>query len=195
VTAPFLSAVGARRGHFRYESGYHSDFWMDLETLCARPAAIQPFATELAERLRQYDVDAVCGPMNEGALIALMVATALQCEFTYAERFASAGTDTLFPVEYRVPLASHAIVRGRRVAIINDVISAGSAVRGAFTSLQLCGAEVIAVAALLVVGNSFDAFALSHKLPVETLSREAGNLWTPSECPLCRARVPLEHAC
>src|SRR5437870_1450343 len=28
-----LSSVRARRGHFELESGHHSDFWLDLETL------------------------------------------------------------------------------------------------------------------------------------------------------------------
>ena len=51
MTAPFLSSVGARRGHFRYESGHHSDFWMDLETLCARPTVVRPFAAELARKI------------------------------------------------------------------------------------------------------------------------------------------------
>ena len=54
-----LSTVGVRRGHFRFESGHHSDVWMDLETLCLRPAAIQPFSAALADRLRPYRVDAV----------------------------------------------------------------------------------------------------------------------------------------
>lgn len=195
MTAPFLSTVSARRGHFKYESGHHSDFWMNLDTLCARPTLIQPFAADLAKRLRQYEVDAVCGPMNEGALIALMVANALDCEFTYAERFDNARAEALYPVEYRLPPASCALVRGKRVAIVNDVISAGSAVRGTFTNLELCGAEVTAVATLLVVGDSFEPFARSHKIAVETLSREPGHLWTPGECPLCRSGVPLEHPC
>jgi orotate phosphoribosyltransferase len=195
VTAPFLSSVGARRGHFRYESGHHSDFWMDLETLCARPTTIQPFAEQLAQRLQQYDVDAVCGPMNEGALIALMVAAALDCEFTYAERFDNGGSESLYPVEYRLPRASRAIVRGKRVAIVNDVISAGSAVRGTFTNLASCNAEVVAVATLLVVGDTFEQFARSQHVPVETLSRETGHLWLPAECPLCRSGVPLDQAC
>jgi orotate phosphoribosyltransferase len=194
MRSPFLSSIAARRGHFRYESGHHSDFWMDLETLCARPTAILPFASELAARLRRYDVAVVCGPMNEGALVALMVAAALDCQFTYAERFVAGDSGGLYPVAYRLPPPSHAIVDGKRVAIVNDVISAGSAVRGTLADLDTCGARVVAVAALLVVGESFDAFARSRDIAVETLAREPGNLWTPTDCPLCRDGVPLEDA-
>jgi orotate phosphoribosyltransferase len=192
MTESFLASVAARRGHFRLESGHHGDFWLDLETLCLRPATIRPFATELAARLRPYDVDAVCGPLNEGAFVALMVAGALDCDFTYAERLADPAREALFPVEYRLPKPLHAIVRGRRVAIVNDVVGAGSAVRGAFTHLQTLDARVVAVASLLVLGTKFSEFARDHDLPLEALATLPNNLWEPGDCPLCRSGVPLE---
>jgi orotate phosphoribosyltransferase len=174
------------------ESGYHTDSWMDLETLCLHPASIAPHAIELAGRLRAYDIDAVCGPLNEGAFIALMVATELHCEFTYAERFAKASRDELFSVDYRLPPTLRATVHGRRVAIVNDVISTGSAARGALADLDACGATVVAIGTLLIVGSTFVDFARDRGVRVEALSTADANLWAPEECPLCRAGVPLE---
>src|SRR5437763_6543590 len=193
MSEPFLSSVGARRGHFRLESGHHSDFWMDLESLCLPPAAIQPFAARLAARLRGYDVAAVCGPLNEGAFVALMVASELQCDFTYAERFADPGRDSLFPVTYRLPTMLGPFVRGRRVAIVNDVISAGSAVRGAFADVDRLGACVVAIGSLLVLGAEIHAFAAERRVAVETLAQEPAKLWTPADCPLCRSGIALEN--
>jgi orotate phosphoribosyltransferase len=188
----FLSTVQSRRGHFRMESGFHTDAWMDLETLFLRPTAIKPFAAQLAERLRRYEVDAVCGPLNEGSFVALMVASELDCEFTYAERFADPARDDVFSIEYRLPSALRGTVRGRRVAIVNDVISAGSAVRGALADLAACGATVVAIGALLVLGSAFVAFARERRIPLDTLAEAAANLWSPAACPLCRSGVPLE---
>jgi orotate phosphoribosyltransferase len=187
-----LSAVRGRDGHFRFESGHHGDFWMDLETLCVRPAAIRAFAADLAGRLRPHGVDAVCGPLNEGAFIALMVATELDCDFTYAERFANPTHDALFPVEYRLPGAQHSLVRARRVAIVNDVISAGSAVRGAYANLQTLGAQVVAVGSLAVLGTPFVTFARERALPLEAFAHLPHHLWMPAECPLCQRGVPVE---
>ena len=103
------------------------------------------------------DVDAVCGPLVEGAFVALMVASDLGVEFYYTERFApqaDGSPQSLFPVEYRVPAVLRDRLRGKRVAIVNDVISAGSAVRGTLVDLEACGAETVAMAALAVLGPS-----------------------------------------
>ncbi|HZR25396.1 MAG TPA: hypothetical protein VFA59_17505 [Vicinamibacterales bacterium] len=186
----YLGSVVSRRGHFRMESGYHADLWMDLETLCKRPDAIRPFARQLADRLRVHDVDAVCGPLNEGAFVALMVTEELGVDFTYAERIATAST-ALFPVRYELPQPLRPVVASRRVAIVNDVISAGSAVRGAYEGLIAAGATVVAIGALLVLGDAIGRFAGEHGVTVIALSREDYSMWTPDACPLCAAGVAI----
>ena len=80
-----------------------------------------------------------------------------------------------------------------RVAIVNDVISAGSAVRGAYEHLRSLQANVVAVASLVVLGEEFTRFAESRELPVIALLRKSHNLWKLEDCPLCAQRVPLEH--
>ena len=188
-----LPSVAGRRGHFQTESGYHTDVWLDLETLCRRPATIHPLARQVAARLRAYAVDAVCGPLNEGAFVALMVAADLGCDFTYAERFADrAESGRLFPIRYRLPRPLRPLVAGRRVAIVNDVVSAGSAVRGTFEDLRAHDAQVVAIGCLLVMGDAIDAFAGEHGLAVETLERLPYQLWKPETCPLCQAGKPVE---
>jgi orotate phosphoribosyltransferase len=187
-----LSLVRGRQGHFKLESGHHGDLWLPLETLCLRSREIQPFAARLAAKLRRYKVEAVCGPLVEGAYIALLVSLELGCNFVYAERFANMAHKGLYPVEYRLPKALHAAVESKRVAIVNDVISAGSAVRGAFFDLQSIGADVVAIGALLALGDSIAGFAAEHQVALELLQQMPHNLWTPSRCPLCAAGQPLE---
>jgi orotate phosphoribosyltransferase len=188
-----LSLVNGRTGHFRFESGHHGDRWMDLETLCLRGRVVRPFAVELAGRLAKYEVEVVCGPLVEGAFIALLVSLELGCEFTYAERFlADATHEGLFPVQYRLPKSLHSAVKGKRVAIVNDVVSAGSAVRGAFADLQALGANVVAISALLGLGESITRFAAEQGVSLELLEQMPHHLWTPATCPLCAAGEPLE---
>jgi orotate phosphoribosyltransferase len=187
-----VAAIPTRRGHFRLESGHHGELWMTLETLCRTPLGLRPSIEALAERLRHHSIDVACGPLNEGAFIALMVAQELSCGFAYAERFVRPDKDGLFPVEYRLPAAQRAIVEGKRVAILNDVTSAGSAVRGTYEDLQRLNAHVVAIGSFLVLGNAINDFACERSLQVEALERRPYNIWTPADCPLCRDGVPLE---
>jgi orotate phosphoribosyltransferase len=183
----------ARKGHFRLESGHHGDLWLDLELLCLRPQPVARSAAELAKRLSTYSVDAVCGPLVEGAFVALTVASELDVEFCYSERFARPHSDGLYPVEYRIPGALRSRIRGKRVAIVNDVIGAGSAIRGTFTDLEACGAEPVVIGALLVLGSSASSFAADKHIALESLAYLPNNLWVPSECPQCASGIPVEN--
>jgi len=72
------------------------------------------------------------------------------------------------------------------------VISAGSAVRGAWHDLHAHGAQVVAIGCLLVLGDAIDSFAAERGMAIEALERSPYQLWTPADCPLCAAQVPLE---
>ena len=188
-----LSLLAARRGHFLLESGHHGDLWLDLELLCLRPGRLQTFAVELAARLSGLGADAVCGPLVEGAFVGLMVAAELGVDFTYSERFAQTTGDGLFPAGYRIPPVLKSGLRNRRVAIVNDVVNAGSAVRGTCAALLECGATPVAIGALVVLGTAAAEFAAARNLVLESLAALRNSLWTPSECPLCVAGALLEN--
>lgn len=192
MTEHLLSLVRGRQGHFKLESGHHGDLWFELETLCLHSREIRAFAARLAERLVPYKVEVVCGPLVEGAFVALLVSVELGCNFAYAERFVDRTREGLFPVEYRAPKVLQSAVKGKRVAIVNDVVSAGSAVRGTFSDLQALGASVVTIGALLALGDAIAEFSSEHHVPLELLERMPNSLWTPSQCPLCVAGVPLE---
>jgi len=91
-----------------------------------------------------------------------------------------------------VPEPLQPAVKGKRVAIVNDFISAGSAVRGTYSDLKALGASVVVIGALLALGEGITEFASEKRLTLELLGRIPNNLWTPSECPLCGAGTPLE---
>lgn len=187
-----LSLVGARAGHFVLESGYHTDQWWDLETLCRHPPSLTPFVRALADQVQKYGPDFVCGPLVEGAFIALLVASELHCDFAYASRLPS-DRDELFPVSYKIPGPLRPHMKGKRVVVVNDVISAGSAVRGAIEDLRQLGAIVAAVASLFVLGDKFVEFSSQQNLPLVTLFSQALHLWEQRACPLCAAGNAPEH--
>jgi orotate phosphoribosyltransferase len=109
-----------------------------------------------------------------------------------ADRFETPKATGLFPVTYRIPEAERHNVRGRSVAIVDDAISAGSAVRGTYTDLIACGARPVALGALIVFGDAATAFAARMGLALEGIERTPLDMWRPAECPLCGAGIALE---
>jgi len=187
-----LSLLSARKGHFLLESGHHGNLWLDLESLCLRPRLVEPLAVELADRLTGFGVDAICGPIVEGALVGLMVASQLDVEFSYSERYARPSVDGLFPAGYRIPATLRERLRGKRIAIVNDVINAGSAAKGTFVDLEECGAIVVAIGSLLVLGDAAAAFASAKNVALVSLASLENRIWTAAICPLCAEGLPLE---
>jgi orotate phosphoribosyltransferase len=187
-----MQLVRTRAGHFLLESGHHGSLWLELELLCLEPGRVQPFAAELTKRLAAHRVDAVCGPLVEGAFVALLVAAELGVEFYYTERIETADSDGLFPVNYRLPTSLRGRVHGKRVAIVNDVINAGSAVRGTYADLRCCGAQTVVLASLLILGDSAEQLVADWNIDLITIASQPNTLWKPSECRLCAAGMPLE---
>ena len=192
-----LKKVPSRNGHFVLESGYHTDRWFTLDGLFENPSVVAPLVTELAERLASYRTAIVCGPLLGGAFLAQLLAVELGVRFAYTEPVpgSSSGrsaTDSLFGASYRLPMALQDSVRGESVAVVDDVVSAGSSVRASVGSLVRAGATPTVVGSLAVLGTSaLDHFA-ERGIAVETLERQDFELWEPAECALCRAGVKLE---
>jgi orotate phosphoribosyltransferase len=167
--------AGAERGHFAFPSGFHGDLWLELDALFARPAAVAPFAAELARRVARHEPEVVCGPMTGGALLAQMVAAELGAELSWS------GLPG-----YAIPAALRGRLRGRRVAVVDDAINAGSATSATIAALRACGADVVAVGALMLLGGVYDP-----GVPIEHFETVASGLWPADACPLCARGVPI----
>jgi orotate phosphoribosyltransferase len=187
-----LTLLSARDGHFRLESGHHGSLWLDLDPLFLRPGRLRRFVAGLADKLARHAVEAVCGPLTGGAFLAQSVAAVLDVEFYYTQRFMPPQRDALYAATYRMPDSLRERVRGRAVAVVDDVINAGSAVRATLAELRACGARPVAVGALLVLGSAASSLCAGQAIPLEYLATLPNEVWAPAECPLCVAGTPLE---
>ena len=188
----FLKLVAGRRGHFLLESGYHGGLWLDLDGLFADPERIEPFVAALAAALRRHEADVICGPLQGGAELAQHVAGTLGAEFCFTERASDEGGG-LYSARYRLPSAFAERIRGRRVAMVDDVMSAGSSLRATFAELQTHGADPVVAGALLVLGSRGTDYFSERGIPVEAVARDAYDFWPPNACPMCAAGEPLER--
>jgi orotate phosphoribosyltransferase len=193
MTDDILKALPVRRGHFLLESGYHTDLWFTLDALFVDPREIAPRVAALAELLRPYDISAVCGPLLGGAFLAHAVAAHMGVRFYFSE-LAPAKTDAgLFSAEYRLPPELRSRVRNERIAIVDDMISAGSSVRATASELDAACASTVVVGTLVLLGNRATAYFSDRGVPLVAVVEEQFNLWAPAECSLCRTGARLEN--
>jgi orotate phosphoribosyltransferase len=173
-----------RRGHFELGTGYHGDVWLDLDALFLRPARLEPYVEWLAERLREHRVDAVCGPLEGGAFLALALATRLDAAFLPGYRNPGVAPG------YRLPGVPGGI-GGWRVAIADDAVNAGTAIRACYAELRGGAAVPVAVAALLALGPARAAAADTMSLPLYAAGELQSQVWPAGQCPLCTSGAPL----
>ena len=192
MTDNILNALPARRGHFLLESGYHTDLWFTLDALFVAPHEIAPQVASLAEMLRPYSISAVCGPLLGGAFLAHAVAAQMGIRFYFSEPAPLKTDGGLFAAEYRLPPELRRRVRNERIAVVDDIISAGSSVRATVSELTAAGASTVVVGAIVLLGDQATEH-FSARVPPVALAREKFNLWAPAECSLCRTGARLEN--
>ena len=177
-----------RTGHFAFESGHHGATWLELEKLFLEPGKVRPIVEALSARLARHAPEAICGPLTEGAFLALLVALELGLPFAYTQREHRDGAAI-----YRIAPALAAELHGLRVAVIDDVINAGSAVSATLAALKAAGAQPVALGAMAVYGGAAAALASAQELPLETLDTRPGRIWDAADCPLCAEGIPLDQ--
>jgi orotate phosphoribosyltransferase len=186
-----LDSLPQRRGHFCYESGHHGELWLDLDDMFVRPSRLQPFVDALAQKVSSHGVEAVCGPLTGGALLAQLIARALGIEFYFTQPVRALQISKTEGTTYNIPDAIQKCVCGKRLAVVDDAINAGSAVRGTLDALRDAGANPIVVGALIVLGDSSAPILADYQLPMERIATVPNVLWPPDGCPLCAKGVLL----
>ena len=172
-----------RPGHFDLGTGYHGDLWLDLDALFLRPSRLRPQVRWLGERLREHEVDAVCGPVEGGAFLAYAVADLLGVAFLAGYRSPGEATG------YHLP-AVHGGIGGWRVAVVDDAVNAGTAVAACLGELRGRGAVPVAVAALMSLGQGSAMVPARLGVPFYPASTVPSRAWPAERCPLCADGIP-----
>jgi orotate phosphoribosyltransferase len=185
VATGIATLASPQRGHFDLATGYHGDLWLDLDALFLRPALLRPHVRWLAEQLGAHDIDAVCGPLEGGAFLAQAVADALDMAFLPAYRDREKQ-----PAGYYLPLVNGGI-SGWRVAVTDDAINAGTAVRACAAELRNQAAEPVAVGALLALVPTALEVMVGLSVPFYPVETMTSQVWPANDCPLCASGTPV----
>lgn len=173
-----LQETGALlQGHFRLSSGLHSPNYVQCALLLEDPRNAKAIGEMLAAKISTKP-NRIVAPALGGVVIGYTVADALGVPFVFTER--KDGQMTL--------RRGFRLERDEPVVIVEDVVTTGKSTRETAAVVTSHGARVTGFASIMNRSgkeNPFDVpFASLLSLALETHDE--------TNCPLCKAGVPLD---
>lgn len=164
-------------GHFKLASGLHSDRYVEKFRLLEDPVATEILLKELAQRIRKYEPDVVVGPVTGGVILSYEMARQLGTLAYFTEKTDDGG----------MALRRGFDVSGKRVLLIEDIVTTGGSILKAADTVRENGGEVVAFA--LLVDRSSGRFKPAE--PVEAMLTLEIQTWQPDALPDHLKDVPL----
>lgn len=164
-------------GHWELKSGRHAEVFLQATLALQDPAFARRIGRQLADRLRDLEVDVVAAPGVSSMLLAFVVAEGLAARVLWFE----SGR------------RGHGLRRGQRVAagdrvvVVEDVLTTGRTAQDAAAFMERKGADIVGFAAMV------DRSTPDLPLPWPATSLVQAPLVThaPDDCPLCEQGLPL----
>ncbi|MEL6365136.1 MAG: orotate phosphoribosyltransferase [Pseudomonadota bacterium] len=174
----FEAAGALLRGHFILSSGRRSAVYLNKSVVSTDPARTERLCRRLAKAARAafgQRIDAVVSPAMGGIIFGYETARHLETPFMYAERAAEGFA-----------LRRGFSVRGKRILIVEDIVSTGLSARECVEAVKRAGGEVLAVGCLIDrSGGTADAGA--RLLPLARLDVAS---YAPDALPSELAAIP-----
>ncbi|NEW60438.1 orotate phosphoribosyltransferase [Sulfurovum sp. bin170] len=188
VAGIYKEADALLEGHFILSSGNHSNRYLQSAKVLEDPKRAKILADELANSIKEsgIEIDTVCAPALGGILAGYELARALETRSIFVER--KDGT-----MELR---RGFEVKKGEKILICEDIITTGGSAMEAAKIIEELGAEVVAFASLANRGfcrreGTNTTPKLECKLPTDkplfALDDFTFEMFTPEECPLCKA--------
>lgn len=171
-----------RDGHFAFSSGHHSSGLLDRDRLLTDPVAASHMGYAVAKHFFTAHVETVAVPSIWGAGLAQWVAYFLEPK---------ASVVTATPVHGAPTIAENVqyLIRGRRVLLVDNLISTGETMRPFTALVTKLGGEVLGIGTLWsLVEQSIAGHPIFGLLNLEY------ETYAPGHCPRCAAGGTPEPA-
>lgn len=165
-------------GHFILSSGKHSPNYVQCARLFEYPEAGEKIGTLLAEKIKEVNPTAVIGPAMGGIILSYEVARSLGVRNLFAER-----------KDGKMQLRrGFAVSKNDRVAIVEDVVTTGGAVREVMELLKSLEVEVVCVGSVVDRSKGKADFGVPFKKLIDL----DFPVYEKNECPLCEKNIPTD---
>ena len=178
--------------HFVYSSGKHGPGYICMDPMFTDPYLMGEVGSRIVFPFRSKSIDVIVAPATGG--VALGAYTAAAClrrdsmsitqktPFVWADKTADGG----FAFE-RLGFAQQ--LSGKRVLIVEDLLTTGGSVLKVRIAAEECGAEVIGVNAVCNRGGvTAEMLGVPYLGSLATVDFDA---FAPESCPLCADGIPI----
>ena len=173
----FQKSGALLKGHFLLTSGLHSPIYWEKFRVLQFPNYTEPLCQMIADHFRKQAVQVVAGPTTGGIILAFEVAKQLGVRGIFAER---EGTERAFRRGFTID-------PGERVLIVDDILTTGSSISEVMAAVTRLGGKVIGIGVLVDRSEQKREFGA----PLFSCHRSITPTYSPQDCPLCAAHIPL----
>ncbi len=136
---------------------------------------LRKFSEVLAGKFESYDIEWVVGPFTGGAILAYDLASLMGIKAGYAEK-----------MDNRRVLKRGFDVEGRKVAVVDDVLTTGRSIKDTIEAVKNAGGIPVIAGVMVKRGE------ISLEIPVYCVIELEFPVYSPEKCPLCKRGLKLE---
>lgn len=190
-----------KRGHFKLTSGRHSSLYINKDIIFCNPSLYRTVCIEmwLATKAHRSLIDIVTGPAIAGAIFARSIASLLGDKiFVYPEKHRRPNLNIVnwdalnlrhyHPETMTFRQGYGEVIKGRKVWIVEDIITTGGSVDQTIEAVKDCGGDVLGVSAIWNRGGYKPKGGVFLPLIDQIVMS-----YLPGDCPQCAGNIPLQN--
>ena len=192
-----------KEGHFKLTSGRHSRVYINKDDIYSNESlfrtVVNMMCTAIVLDYGYFDI--ITGPAIAGAVLAAPISLNLGKPFVYPEKKMELSRESYMchgePHFYNNIVSTGMEFRrgydkklkGKRVVIVEDIITTGKSVNQTIDAIKECGGTVDKIFAIWNRTGAF--FSPPTDGDVISLINEYVESWDEKECELCKEGIPL----
>ncbi len=174
----FQKSGAILKGHFLLASELHSPIYWEKFQVLQSPNYTEQLCRMIVSHFQKQEIQVVAGPTTGGIILAFEVARQLGIRGIFAEK--EGTTERAFRRGF-------SINPEERVLIVDDILTTGSSIRQVMAAVTKQGGIVIGIGVLVDRSEPGVEFGV----PLFSCLRSITPTYTPQDCPLCAADIPL----
>ncbi|MCJ7425571.1 MAG: orotate phosphoribosyltransferase [Dehalococcoidales bacterium] len=174
----FEKAGAILKGHFLLTSGLHSPVYWEKFKVLQSPPHTERLCRMIADHFRQQQIQVVAGPTTGGIILAFETARQLGVRGIFAEK--TGEKERAFKRGFNIET-------GERVLIVDDILTTGGSLRQTIAAVKKLGGQIIGIG--VMVDRSTEE--MDFGVPLFSCLRAETVTYSPENCPLCKAKIPL----